>query len=159
VVALILLADPLQAQSAAADHAAHGHDPAETGALTLDDGKRWETDEPLRRGMTEIRVASDMLSAAYAARQLSAAQSQQLGEAVRGSVATMIAQCQLVPAADAVLHVILGDILTAVSALEADPLSARGIPGITAALDEYGHYFEHPGWLAGSADDEHAHHH
>lgn len=153
-----LLAGHLQAQ-VTDEHAAHAHDHADAGALTLDGDKRWETDAPLRRGMLEIRVASAMLTPAYGARQLSAAQGQQLGEALRGSVATMIAQCQLAPAADANLHVILGRILAAASALETDPLSDEGIPAVAAALDDYGHFFNHPGWLDGAAEDEHAHTH
>ena len=147
---------------AADDHASHGaqaHDHGAAGALSLNGDKLWETDEALRRGMTEIRVASAMLAPAWAARQLSAAQAQQLAQAIKGSVATMIAQCQLAPAADANLHILLGQILAAASALESEPFSAQGLPAIEAALNEYGHYFQHPGWLESAAEDEHAHAH
>lgn len=36
----------------------HRHDamPGASGQLQLDNGKRWATDAPLRRGMTEIRA-------------------------------------------------------------------------------------------------------
>jgi len=160
VLSLTLLSGSVQAQ-AADDHAAHAHEhaDADAGTLTRDGDKPWETDAPLRRGMTEIRVASAMLAPAYGARQMSAAQGQQLSEALRGSVATMIAQCQLAPAADANLHIILGQILAAASALESDPLSAQGLPAITAALADYGHYFNHPGWLDGESEDGHDHAH
>lgn len=156
--ALCLAPGALQAQAVDA-HAAHAHEHEDAGALTLNGGQPWDTDAPLRRGMMQIRVASAMLVPAYAARQLPAAQAQQLGEAVRESVATMIAQCQLAPDADANLHVILGRILAATSALESDPLSAQGIPAITAALDEYGHYFQHPGWSEAAPQDSHDHAH
>jgi len=159
--ALALLSGSVHAQAAANEHAAHAHERehADAGGLTLDGDKPWETDAPLRRGMTQIRVASAMLAPAHGARQLSALQGQQLGVALRGSVATMIAECKLAPEADANLHIILGQILAATSALESDPLSPLGIPAITAALEDYGHYFNHPGWHDGTSDDGHDHAH
>jgi hypothetical protein len=141
------------------DHAAHAHEHGDAGSLSLNGSQRWETDAPLRLGMTQIRVASAMLEPAFAARQLPAAQAQQLVAAVRDSVATMIAQCQLAPEADANLHLILGKILAATSALESEPLSVQGIPALMAALDDYGHYFNHPGWSEAAPEDSHDHAH
>jgi len=149
-----------QAGDAHAGHAdAQAHEHGAAGELARNGEQRWETDEALRRGMTEIRVASAMLTPAWTARQLSAAQSQQLAEAIKGSVATMIAQCQLAPEADANLHLILARMLAAASTLESEPFSPQGLPAIEAALNDYGHFFNHPGWLDGAAEDEHAHAH
>jgi len=160
--ALVLVAQAAlaQAPSATDAHAAHGHEHAHATdtALSLNAGEPWQTDEPLRRGMLQIRVASAMLTLAFEAAQLSQPQSAQLAEAVRLSVNTMIAQCQLPPDADANLHVILGRLLAAADALESSPLDAQGLPAIHAALQDYGHYFAHPGWQDAPAEDEHAHH-
>ncbi len=141
-------------------HAAHEHEHAHAAdaGLSLNAGEPWQTDEPLRRGMLQIRVASAMLTPAFEAAQLSQPQSAQLAEAVRQSVNTMIAQCQLPPDADANLHVILGRLLAAAAALETSPLGQDGLPAIQAALQDYGHYFAHPGWQEAPAEDEHAHH-
>ncbi len=160
--ALILLGQTAlaQAPSATDAHAAHGHEHAHAAdaALSLNAGEPWQTDEPLRRGMLQIRVASAMLAPAFAAAQLSQPQAAQLAEAVRGSVNTMIAQCQLPADADANLHVILGRLLAAATALENSPLAQEGLPAIQAALQDYGHYFAHPGWQEAPVADEHAHH-
>ena len=158
VVATILAgaAVTAAAQNAEPEHA-HHHESA--GELAMDGDQPWQTDEPLRRGMSEIRVAIGMLTPAYEARQLSVAQSRQLTEAVRLSVTNMISQCQLAPDADANLHVILGRILEAADVLDTAPLSADGLPAIQGALQDYGHYFSHAGWDAGVPADEHAHDH
>ena len=160
--ALCLVAQAALAQApvAADAHAAHDHEHGQAGdtGLSLNAGEPWPTDEPLRRGMLQIRVASAMLTPAFATAQLSQPQSAQLAEAVRLSVNTMIAQCQLPPDADANLHVILGRLLAAAQVLETSPLAAEGLPAIQAALQDYGHYFAHPGWQEAPAADEHAHH-
>ncbi len=157
---LVAQAALAQTPSAADAHAAHGHEHphAADAALSLNAAEPWQTDEPLRRGMLQIRVASAMLTPAFEAAQLSQPQSAQLAEAVRQSVNTMIAQCQLPPDADANLHVILGRLLAAAAALETSPLGQDGLPAIQAALQDYGHYFAHPGWQEAPAEDEHAHH-
>jgi hypothetical protein len=152
-----VLAQVVQDHAGHADAQAHEHGTA--GALARNGEQRWETDEALRRGMTEIRVASAMLTPAWTARQLSAAQSQQLADAIKGSVATMIAQCQLAPEADANLHLILARMLAAAGTLASEPFSPQGLPAIEAALEDYGDFFNHPGWLDGAAEDEHAHAH
>lgn len=155
-----VLAQAVDDHASHASHAgAQAHEHGASAALSLDGDARWETDDALRRGMTEIRVASSMLAPAWAARQLTTAQSQQLADAIKGSVATMIAQCQLAPEADANLHVLLGQLLAAASTLESAPFSPQGLPAIESALEDYGHYFNHPGWLDSAAEDEHAHAH
>ena len=150
------LAQAVDEHAGHADAQAHGHGTA--GELARNGEQRWETDEALRRGMTEIRVASAMLTPAWTARQLSAA-SQQLADAIKGSVAKMIAQCQLAPEADANLHLILARMLAAAGTLASEPFSPQGLPAIEAALEDYGLFFNHPGWLDGAAEDEHAHAH
>lgn len=137
----------------------HAHNHELTGELAMDGDQPWQTDEPLRRGMTEIRVAIGMLAPAFDARVLSLPQSQQLSEAVRLSVTNIISQCQLTPEADANLHVILGRILVATDVLDFLPLDAGGIPAIQHALEEYGHYFSHAGWSSKALEDEHVHDH
>lgn len=145
----------VSAQADAHDHAAaHAHDEHGGAALSLNDGKQWETDAALRHGMVEIRTAVTMLAPAFASGQLNQTQAHQLSEAVHSSVNTMIEQCELEPAADANLHGILAMLLEGSAALEAAPLSTAGLPALQDALETYGHYFNHAGWQG----DEHAEH-
>ena len=44
------------------------------------------------------------------------------------------------------LHVVLGEVLNGVSAIEAGEAPQAGVETIVAALNGYGEHFEHPGW-------------
>jgi len=139
------------------DHdAAHEHDDHGGGAITSNNGEQWQTDAALRRGMTEIRVAVDMLTPTFNAGQLNQNQANQISEVVNGSVNTMIEQCKLEPAADANLHIILAQMLSAAAQVKASPSSDEGMPALNKALEDYGHYFNHAGW---QGDDHGAHSH
>lgn len=96
-------------------HGAHG-----SHGLTLNNGKKWETDGPLRSGMNKIKAIVESKSPNA---------KQEVDKVVQG----IIKNCKLSPKADAVLHVIIGDIL-------------RGPPAREKALHSYGEYFNHPGW-------------
>ena len=139
-----------------AHEASHEHDGHGGGALSLNNGEQWQTDAALRRGMTEIRVAVELLAPVFDAGQLSQNQAHQLSEVVNGAVNTMIEQCKLEPEADANLHIILAELLSATAKVEASPLSVEGVPVLKGALETYGHYFNHAGW---QGDDHGAHAH
>ncbi len=136
--------------------AAHEHEGHGGASLSLKNGEQWQTDAALRRGMTEIRVAVDMLTPVFDAGQLSQNQANQLSEVVTGAVNTMIEQCKLEPEADANLHFILAELLAAAAKVEASPLSAEGVPALKAALETYGYYFNHGHWVG---DDHGSHSH
>lgn len=146
--------------SAQADTHHHGesHEHGEHGGneLTLNNGEQWQTDGALRRGMTEIRVAVDMLTPLFHSGKLDQNLALQLHEVVTGSVNAMIEQCKLEPEADANLHIILAQLLAAAAQLETSPLSAEGLPKLNEALETYGHYFNHSGWH-GDGHAGHAH--
>lgn len=161
IIALALSSLSVQAHAQAAEHdhgAAHAHAHAEHGAaaLSLNNGEQWETDEALRHGMTEVRAAIAISTPAFEAGQLSKVQAQQLSQAIHGSVNTMIEQCELAPEADANLHSILAMLLEGTAKLEAEPMSADGLPALHGALETYAHYFNHVGWQS-DAHAEHAH--
>ena len=84
----------------------HGHGTAPQ--LTLDHGKRWATDAPLREGMTRIRaVVEPRLEQVHAGRIDRATYSQMASE-IEAQLAYIVGNCKLEPEADAVLHVIIG---------------------------------------------------
>ena len=107
---------------------AHSHDPAAGEAkLVLNQGKKWETDAPLRQGMENIRsaVAKGMNSDA-------------LAKKVEAEVAGIVQNCKLEPAADEQLHIVIADLLAAAEARDAGRLKQ--------ALNAYGEHFDHAGW-------------
>jgi hypothetical protein len=126
-----------------ADAHAHGDD---HGALpVLADGQRWETDEPLRTAMSGIREDVAKNLPAYHESRLQPADAEALAAAVEGNVNYMIANCQLEPEPDAVLHVMIGRMMGAIAAMRADPASAEGMPQLVSVVNDYQATFDHAG--------------
>lgn len=128
-------------------HAA-GHEHGEHGkaALTHNDGKRWETDLPLRTGMQRIRDAVAPVVLAQAAGRLTASDAERLATTIQENVNYLIANCKLAPKADATLHVIITDLLSGSGMLKAEPASSAGSSLLVHALSRYADYFAHPDW-------------
>lgn len=142
IAAAVFAALPATAATSAHEHG-HGHH-ASQSRLTLDDGRKWATDEPLRREMAELR---DALTFARKGR-MTDAEYRALGDVVEYRVGRIVEECKLAPAADANLHVLVTELVGA-----ADDLRAPGkahahhaLRRATIALNEYGQYFDHPGW-------------
>jgi hypothetical protein len=146
--ALALIAGvAISAPTLAAEHAHHGHDaPA---SLTLDQGRKWPTDEPLRRGMNGVRGAMAQALPAIHTDKAKPQQYRVLAGTVRKDVAYIVANCHLAPEADAVLHVVIAELLAGADAMEGKPRGANPQSGaikVIQALDDYGSHFDHPGW-------------
>lgn len=123
---------------------------AATHALKLNAGHKWETDAPLRQGMIKIRAAVEPRLEAVHAGTLTTREYQALGAEVQGQLADIVRNCKLDAQADEVLHVILADVTEGADALQGHAMQLTPRAGalkILAALDTYGHYFDHPGWL------------
>ncbi|MEP7262020.1 MAG: hypothetical protein ABI669_12500 [Usitatibacter sp.] len=131
---------------AAADHgAAHA---LESHRLTLDHGRKWGTDEALRRGMGEIRAALESRRAGISASSLRAPEYQALAGTVESQVAYIVANCKLPPAADENLHVVVAELVAAAGAMKGTSTAdaARGARRAIGAANAYGKHFDHPGW-------------
>jgi len=134
---------PAAARAEAQPHE-HGHGAAPQ--LMLDHGKRWSTDAPLREGMTRIRAIVEPRLEQVHAGGIDRATYSQMAGAIEAQLAYIVGNCKLEPEADAVLHVIIGGIGEGVDAMNAGAQAGQGALQIVAALDNYGQYFEHPGW-------------
>jgi hypothetical protein len=126
-------------------HAGHASAPAK---LALDHGRKWATDEPLRQGMNEIRALVAAKLEAIHTGKMSAGDYTALGAAVEQKVGTIVATCKLPPEADAMLHLIVADMLAGTEAMQGKskdkPLA--GAHKVVTAANNYGRYFDHPGW-------------
>lgn len=138
----------LGAQPALAHDHEHSHEAAGPARLTLDNGHKWATDDSLRQGMTRIRDALNAELPAIHAGKATAEQYRALAQKTDGQIAFLFQNCKLKPEADAMLHVVLADIIAGANAMMGqDGGKAReGAEKIAHALDNYGSYFEHPGW-------------
>lgn len=128
-------------------HDSHGHAGHDVATLSLDDGKPWATDAPLRLGMQRIRDAVAGALAHQATGGLNPAQAKLLTTALGDNVRFLIQNCRLEPKADAVLHVFITELMEGSAMLEADPASLPGLEKLTHVLRQYPVYFQHPEWV------------
>ena len=134
---------------ALAQTAAHDHDAAQPRKLTLDQGRKWATDEPLRAGMGRIRgLVEPQLTAAHAGK-LTPAQYGELAARVEAEVGGIVANCKLEPKADAMLHLVIADLGTGTDAMAGKNPQLRpalGLVKVAQAVNQYGSHFDHPGF-------------
>lgn len=129
-----------------ADEHAHHHDASAGMALQRPPGGgRWATDAPLRQGMETIHAALEVAIPTFEKGEMTDSAATKLAAVVTGQVQFLVANCQLEPDADAQLHILIGQMLSAAEAMAADAGSAEGVPQLHAAVQLYGDYFEHPG--------------
>ena len=137
------LSVPVLAQTASHDHGAATH------KLTLDQGRKWATDEPLRAGMGRIRsLAERPLEAAHAGK-LTPAQYGELAMQIETEVGAIVANCKLEPKADAMLHLVIADIAAGTDAMAGKNAKVRpalGLVKVAQAVNHYGSHFDHPGF-------------
>lgn len=136
------------AGTALAEDHHHAHDHGKPAQLTLDDGKKWPTDGNLRLSMSLIRDALDAELPAIHSGKATTKQYRALAKKMNVQIAFMAKNCKLEPKADAMLHLVLADIMAGTDAMMAQDNSEarKGAEKIAQALDSYGAHFDHPGW-------------
>ena len=98
--------------------------------------------------MGEIRaLLAPQLGPIHAGR-LPSADYQALGAAVEQKVAAIVAECKLPPDADAMLHLIVADLVAGADIMQGktDGKPAEGAHKVVTAANAYGRYFDHAGW-------------
>ncbi len=131
------------ATGTASSEAAHGHDAVQ---LRLDNGKKWQTDDVLRRGMSEIRSAMAASLAPIHENAFTPAQYDALAARIQAQIDYIVGNCKLPEEADQQLHLVLEQIIDGVAEMKAPADGARGAVKIVQALGAYGTYFDHAGW-------------
>ncbi|MGB4813288.1 MAG: hypothetical protein WBP13_12525 [Methylophilaceae bacterium] len=71
----------------------HSHHKHESVKPSLDHGKKWSTDEPLRKGMETLRMAFAKHQVAIHKGELSNAEYEALGEKLENEVGNIVSQC------------------------------------------------------------------
>lgn len=124
------------------DHAAHG------AKLQLDNGRKWPSDEPLRKSMTGLRSAFAGKIHAIHTGKLPAEGYRELGGRVDSAVAGIVAECKLEPKADAMLHIVVADLIAGADIMQgrAAGKPMAGAHKAVTALNAYGRHFDHPDW-------------
>lgn len=148
-LSLLVVALPAAAE-AHEHHAHHAHHEAGAARLKLNQGKKWPTDEPLRQAMTTLQLRFAAQLHEVHAGKLGAAEYAALGNLIDSQISAIVSQCKLEPKADAMLHIVVGELAGAAETLQG---KAAGKPAKAAqravkALNAYGKYFDHPQWQA-----------
>lgn len=145
-VAMGLSGAALAATSAAAhDHGGH------KVKLALDNGKKWATDEPLRKGMAAIRGNLEGALHAIHEGKLDVAGYNALADKLGGQLGGMVAECKLEPKADVQLHIVIAQMMDGVDAMQGKQKKVKrqtGAVKVLTALEQYGNYFDDPNWKA-----------
>jgi hypothetical protein len=127
----------------------HAHDGSGEAPIEimLNNGAKWQGDQNMITGMTAIHGTMAANLEAIHAGTLPADASKEIAADIQKQLDFMIENCVLEPKVDEQFHVILGEVMTGVSALEAGE-TETGAVTIVQALNAYGEHFEHPGWQA-----------
>lgn len=127
----------------------HGASSGARSALTLNQGKKWPTDASLRQGMGRIRDAMEEPMPAIYAGKADSTQFEIRAKRVNEQIAFMVQNCKLDKETDAMLHLVLAELISGAEAMEGKnkDLDRRGgAMKVMHALENYGRYFDHPGW-------------
>ena len=135
----------LLAESNMADHN-HGHVNQAVSGLSLNKGEKWKTDDALRQGMHRINDAAMKAVPAFHHDTMTKTDAVKLAKQINDQVSYIVTNCSLQLEADVMLHVLIGDLLTATAKLSDEPLSGQGLPVIVKTIQQYPVFFDHPGW-------------
>lgn len=147
---LLVAVTAINASTFAASSAHQNHDHASAPAtLSLNAGKKWETDQPLRNSMTSIRTSMDASLDRIHEGKFSTANYGALAKKINDAVSNMVSNCKLEPKADDQLHLIIAQLLEGAEAMEGKTKGAKRMDGavrVLGALENYGNYFADPSW-------------
>jgi hypothetical protein len=142
---VVALGLALGAPALGAEPHAHG-DSAATVQLQFNNGRKWQTDDALRRGMSEIRTAVAESLMPIHQNAFTPAQYDALAARIQAQIDYVVGNCKLPEEADQQLHLVLEQIIDGVGEMKAATGRDQGAVKIVRALAQYGEYFDHVGW-------------
>jgi hypothetical protein len=130
--------------AAAQSHAHEGHGEA-AFEITLNNGAKWQGDQNMITGMSAIHGTMAANLNAIHNGTLPADAAKEIAADVQKQLDFMVENCVLEPEVDEQFHIVLGEVMTGVSALEGGEVETGAVT-IVRALNAYGEHFEHSGW-------------
>ncbi|RUO44146.1 hypothetical protein CWE15_02980 [Aliidiomarina taiwanensis] len=122
----------------------HDHHHAEGVELQLNNGKKWETDAPLRQSMATVSQNVSAVLADIHNHSLNAAGYKTLAGQVNEQIAYIFANCELEPAADAQLHIVIARMMVSAQTMEQNSDLAekrQAAVALVGALHSYADFF------------------
>ncbi len=147
-VVLVVTATPGQMALAAEDHHHHGESSTAVQKLQLNAGKKWATDTALRQSMDGINQAMATALPLIHKDRFGDADYAALATTINQRVSYAIEHCKLDAKADAMLHLVIAELMASAEIMEGKTTAARhdGAVRVRQALESYGKYFQHPNW-------------
>ena len=147
-IVLIVTATPGQMALAAEDHHHHGESSTAVQKLQLNAGKKWVTDVALRQSMDGINQAMATALPLIHKDRFGDADYAALATTINQRVSYAIEHCKLDAKADAMLHLVIAELMAGAEIMEGKTTAARhdGAVRVRQALESYGKYFQHPNW-------------
>lgn len=121
----------------------HNHGQAVT-EMQLNNGSKWGIDAPLSQAMGKISQAVSAEVEGIHADKLPQENYVALAGEINNQIAYMIENCQLEPAADAQLHIIIHDLMDGSASMENQSKARDGAVKVINALNNYANYFDDP---------------
>ena len=147
-VVLVTVAAPGQAVLAAEDQHHHGESSTAVQKLQLNAGKKWATDAALRHSMDTINQAMAKALPLIHKDRFGDSDYSALAVTINQSVSYAVEHCKLEARADAMLHLVIGELMAGTEIMEGKTAAARheGAVRVRQALESYGKHFQHPNW-------------
>ena len=117
-------------------------------SMRYDDGRKWSTDDQLRRYMGEIRDLLALQRSNIVARNLMPEEAALLGAGIESGVVAILTDCRLGAEAAHNLHLVVAELVQAADILQgrASGTPMQGAGKALRAVQMYATYFDHPNW-------------
>jgi hypothetical protein len=120
----------------------------ERGTPMFNHGRKWATDDLLRKKMVEVRETVTSQFDAIDKGKMTLDDYNAMGATIEHQVVGIVAQCKLPAHADATFHLVVADLLAGAATLQGRTKKEprQGTRMVITALNRYGDYFDQPGW-------------
>jgi len=124
------------------------HSASEWGTPMLDHGRKWATDDLLRKKMVEVRETVTGRFNVLDKGQMTLDDYKKMGATIEHQAVDIVAQCKLPASADATFHFVIAELLAGAATLQGRTKKEPhlGTRIVITALNRYGDYFDQPGW-------------
>jgi hypothetical protein len=121
------------------------HSAGEWGTPVLNHGRKWATDDLLRKKMIEVRETVTSQFNLIDQGKMTLDDYKAMGATIEHQVVGIVAQCKLPANADATFHFVIEDLLAGAATLQGRT-KKEPRQGARMALNRYRDYFDQPGW-------------
>lgn len=124
------------------------HSAGERGTPMLNHGRKWATDDLLRKKMVEVRETVTSRFNVIDKGQMTLDDYKAMGATIEHQAVGIVAQCKVPARADATFHLVIADLLAGAATLQGRTKKEprQGTRVVITVLNRYGDYFDQPGW-------------